>query len=164
MPTQVYYVGMANATDAAMRAERCAIARSLTVVGEKWSLLVVREAALGTSRFSEFKERLGVASDVLTDRLAKLVDAGVLTRIAYRDDGARERYRYALTGDGDELMVVLGALAAWGDAHVPCELGSAHEFVEASTGRPVRVGFVADDGRALDPGDIRLVRRQPVAV
>ena len=81
-------------------AERCSIARSLEVLGQKWSLLIVREAMWGRTRFAEFRARLGVAPDVLTDRLGRLVDAGILERSPYRDDGEREREEYVLTHAG----------------------------------------------------------------
>ena len=77
--------------------ERCSIARSLEVLGQKWSLLIVREAMWGRTRFAEFRARLGVAPDVLTDRLGRLVDAGILERRPYREDGEREREEYVLS-------------------------------------------------------------------
>ncbi len=84
--------------------ERCSIARSLEVVGQKWSLLILREAFWGRTRFAEFRARLGVAPDVLTDRLGRLVDAGILQRRPYREDGEREREEYVLTEAGPALL------------------------------------------------------------
>ena len=78
---------------------RCGIARSLDLLGERWALLVVREALLGHTRFSQFRARLGLSPDVLTARLESLVAAGVLERSTYREDGARERVEYLLTTD-----------------------------------------------------------------
>ncbi|MCX2749823.1 helix-turn-helix domain-containing protein [Arthrobacter sp. MI7-26] len=99
--------------------QQCGIARSLEVLGEKWTLLVVRDVRLGFTRFSDIRERLGVAPDVLADRLAKLVDLGVLERRAYRDQGTRTRDEYKLTPSGEELVPVLAALRGWGDRHLP---------------------------------------------
>ena len=100
-------------------AERCSIARSLEVLGQKWSLLIVREAMWGRTRFAEFRARLGVAPDVLTDRLGRLVDAGILERRPYREDGEREREEYVLTDAGRALLPVLAAMSAWGDEYRP---------------------------------------------
>ena len=75
---------------------RCSIARSLEVLGERWTLLVVREACWGTTRFSEFRRALGVAPDVLADRLGTLVDIGVLERRPYRVEGGRQREELSL--------------------------------------------------------------------
>ena len=97
----------------------CSIARSLGVLGERWTLLILREAFLGANRFAEFRDRLAVAPDVLSDRLATLVEFGVLEREPYREPGARARLAYKLTPAGEELRVVLGALQQWGDLHLP---------------------------------------------
>jgi DNA-binding HxlR family transcriptional regulator len=97
----------------------CSIARTLTVIGERWTILILREAFFGTSRFAEFRDRLGVAPDVLSDRLATLVEFGVMAREPYQEPGARSRYAYRLTPAGRELQVVLSALQQWGDEHLP---------------------------------------------
>lgn len=139
------------------REQRCAIARSLEVLGEKWTLLVVREACWGRTRFSEFREALGVAPDVLADRLATLVEIGVMERRPYRVDGGRQREEYVLTPAGDDLRLVLGALSAWGDEHRP-GTGRGSTFVEAATGEPVRLTFVTTGGRTLGPDEVAAVR------
>ena len=138
--------------------ERCSIARSLTVLGEKWTLLVVRDVRLGYTRFSDIRSRLGVAPDVLTDRLTKLVDVGVLSRRSYREEGAREREEYVLTPAGLELVPVLAALNQWGDEHLPTGFGSASRYVDAETGRPLRVAFVDEEGRVRSLGEVEIAR------
>src|ERR1700733_853902 len=75
----------------------CSIARSLCVLGERWTFLILREAFFGVTRFSEFRDRLGVAPDVLTERLNTLTGAGVLPREPYQEPGRRARYAYQLT-------------------------------------------------------------------
>jgi DNA-binding HxlR family transcriptional regulator len=140
---------------------RCSIARSLEVLGEKWTLLVVREACWGRTRFSEFRQALGVAPDVLADRLATLVDVGVLERRPYRVEGDRQREEYVLTPAGADLRLVLGALSLWGDEHQPAPSARPATFVEAATGESVTLSFVAADGRRLAPGEVAAVR--PVA-
>ena len=82
----------------------CSIARSLVVLGERWSLLIVREAFSGVTRFADFRAALGVAPDVLTERLRTLVETGVLERRPYREPGCRPRHDYHLTPAGRDLL------------------------------------------------------------
>ena len=138
--------------------ERCSIARSLEVLGLKWSLLIVREAMWGRTRFAEFRARLGVAPDVLTDRLGRLVDAGVLERRPYRADGEREREEYVLTEAGHALVPVLAAMNAWGDEYRPSGFGSAAVYTDRETGEPLRLAFLAPDGSERDVSEVAVVR------
>jgi len=124
----------------------CPIARSLAVFGEKWSLLILREANRGRTRFADFRTQLGVAPDVLTDRLTKLVAHGVLERRPYREAGERERSEYVLTPAGRALLPVLAALASWGNAYCPTESGADVQVLVAETGRPAELVFVDDRG------------------
>jgi DNA-binding HxlR family transcriptional regulator len=91
----------------------CSIAQSLEIVGEWWTLLILRDAFLGVRRFDDFVERLGISRNVLADRLDTLVDADILQRRAY--DEARGRYDYLLTDKGRALWPVMTALRQWGD-------------------------------------------------
>ncbi|KQO97009.1 winged helix-turn-helix transcriptional regulator [Leifsonia sp. Leaf264] len=138
--------------------ERCSIARSLEVLGQKWSMLIVREAFWGRTRFAEFRSRLGVAPDVLTDRLGRLVDAGILERRPYRADGEREREEYVLTDAGTALLPVLAAMNAWGDEFRPTGFGSAAVYTDRATGSPVRLAFLDADGVEHDTADVAVVR------
>ena len=97
----------------------CSIARSLGVLGERWTFLILREALSGSTRFAEFRDALGVAPDVLTTRLATLVEYGVMTRDTYQEPGQRVRPAYHLTPAGRELHVIVGAYQQWGDKHLP---------------------------------------------
>ena len=139
------------------RNARCSVARSLEVLGEKWALLVVREAFLGVTRFADFRANLGIAPDVLTARLETLVEGGVLERRPYRDEGQRQREEYVLTEAGAELKTLLAAFVAWGDVHRPSGFGPSVVYVDRETEAPVRVAFIADDGRELAPVDVTLV-------
>src|ERR1700744_1178517 len=112
----------------------CSIQRSLGVLGERWTFLILREAFFGVTRFSEFRDRLGVAPDVLTDRLATLTEAGGLTREPYQEPGRRGRYASHLTPAGEELRVVLGSLQQWGDEHMPPPGGPTVERRACGTG------------------------------
>ena len=94
----------------------CSIARALEVVGERWTLLIIRDAFLGLRRFDEFQESLGIARNVLTDRLARLVEEGILDRVRYSE--RPERYEYRLTAKGRDLGIALAGLRQWGDKYL----------------------------------------------
>jgi len=132
--------------------QRCPVAKTLEIVGDRWTMLIIREAFWGTRRFDDFTNRLGIARTVLTDRLGRLVRDGVLRRDRYQQ--RPERFEYRLTDKGLDLWPVLMALRTWGDRY-------------AMDGQP---GFVVvhrdcggrlDDrricikcGKALGPGDV----------
>jgi len=137
---------------------RCSIARSLEVLGEKWTLLVVREAFWGATKFSDFTASLSVSTDILSSRLATLVDAGVFERRSYRENGSRERFSYHLTESGHELRVLLAAFTEWGDKYRPNELGPATLYRERSTREPVRLAFVSASGEVLDEAAVETIR------
>lgn len=108
----------------------CSVAQCLEVIGEWWSMLIVRDAFLGIRRFDEFQSRLGISRNILTTRLAALVDAGVLDKVPYQERPVRHEYR--LTDKGRDLWPVLTTMRQWGDkwaapdgpplelVHVPC--------------------------------------------
>jgi DNA-binding HxlR family transcriptional regulator len=98
----------------------CPIARTLDILGDPWSLLILREIFLGNHRFDTLRERLDVADTVLSRRLRALIDAGIVERVAY-SGSARQRYDYTLTQAGQETLPVLHALARWGEVHRPRE-------------------------------------------
>jgi DNA-binding HxlR family transcriptional regulator len=91
----------------------CSVAQTLEVVGEWWSMLIVRDAFFGITRFDEFQARLGISRNILQRRLTHLVDHGVLKRVKYQDHPAR--YEYKLTAKGRDLWHVLNAMRQWGD-------------------------------------------------
>jgi DNA-binding HxlR family transcriptional regulator len=91
----------------------CSVAQCLEAVGEWWSMLIVRDAFLGVSRFDDFQERLGISRNILNQRLNRLVEAGVLTKVAYSEHPPR--YDYRLTDKGRDLWPVLTAMRQWGD-------------------------------------------------
>jgi DNA-binding HxlR family transcriptional regulator len=96
--------------------QNCSIARTLELIGERWSLLIIRDAFLGLQRFDQFQASLGIARNVLSSRLDRLVGAGILDRVRYQE--RPERYEYVLTDRGRELSVPLLALMHWGDRHL----------------------------------------------
>jgi DNA-binding HxlR family transcriptional regulator len=95
--------------------ENCSLARSLAVVGDRWTLLVLREAFLRTRRFDEFEAKLGIARRVLSERLALLVDEGILKKVPYQENPPR--YEYRLTDKGLDLYPVIISLVHWGDRY-----------------------------------------------
>lgn len=136
-------------------AANCPIARSLDVVGDWWTLLIVRDALAGKRRFGEFQKSLGVAKNVLTARLRALVAEGILEMVPASDGTAYQEY--ALTGKGRDLFPVLVALGQWAHAHL-FEPGEARTtMVDRAHGRPVRMlELRAHDGRLLKAGDAEL--------
>jgi DNA-binding HxlR family transcriptional regulator len=96
--------------------QHCAIAGTLELVGERWTLLIVRDAFLGIRRFEDFQRNLGIARNVLQARLERLVETGILQRERYQE--RPERFEYRLTRRGVELWPVLVALMKWGDRHL----------------------------------------------
>jgi DNA-binding HxlR family transcriptional regulator len=99
--------------------EPCSVAATLEVVGERWTWLIIRDAFLGLTTFAEFQESLGIARNVLTARLNRLVDDGVFERRLYNE--RPERYEYRLTEKGRDLFTALNALRQWGDEHLSAE-------------------------------------------
>ena len=96
--------------------QSCSIARALEIVGERWTLLIIRDALLGLRRFDQFQDSLGIARNVLTDRLNRLVEEGILDRVRYSE--RPERYEYRLTAKGRDLAVTLAGLRQWGDKYL----------------------------------------------
>ncbi|MFD0309399.1 winged helix-turn-helix transcriptional regulator [Streptomyces sp. NPDC127119] len=111
-----------------------------------------------TTRFSEFKSSLGIAADVLSRRLNKLVEYGVLSRIPYREPGRRTRHEYTLTDAGRELEVVLCALEQWGDKFLPWTGGPSIERRARESNRLVHVAFIDDLGREVPWQEVATVR------
>jgi DNA-binding HxlR family transcriptional regulator len=93
----------------------CSVARTLETIGDRWTMLVVRDAFLGVRRFEDFQRDLGIARNVLTDRLARLVDDGIFERHRYQE--RPERFEYRLTEKGIDLWLVMVSLMKWGDRY-----------------------------------------------
>jgi DNA-binding HxlR family transcriptional regulator len=134
--------------------QNCSIARTLETVGDRWTLLIIRDLALGIRRFDQLLLSLGVASNVLTDRLNRLVAEGIAKRIRYHE--RPQRFEYRLTRKGRELGVPLLALMQWGDRHLsdkPPRIARRR-----SDRSPVFVRLVTSDGSLVEPDDLELVR------
>jgi DNA-binding HxlR family transcriptional regulator len=115
----------------------CSIARTLELVGEKWTLLVLRDAFNGVRRFDDLHRRIGAPRQVLSQRLGRLVAVGLPRRVPYREPGQRTRYEYRLTEAGLDLYPVLVAMLAWGDRHRPYADGPAVELTHRDCGDQV---------------------------
>lgn len=130
----------------------CSIARSLRVLGDSWTLLIVREAMiLNLTRFQEFRESLGIAPNILAKRLDFLVDEGLMDRRSYQEPGVRARDEYVLTEAGRGLSLVIAALAAWGRTYRPRPDGTSPRFDLADEGAPARLAFLTPDGAEVSP-------------
>jgi DNA-binding HxlR family transcriptional regulator len=127
----------------------CSIARTLALVGDRWTLLVLRDVANGVGRFDELAGHLGIARNILSGRLARLVEAGLVERRAYREPGERERSAYRLSGAGRELMPVLLAFMAWGDRNLSGPEGPPAIVRHAGCGAPIKVSLTCEEGHEL---------------
>jgi DNA-binding HxlR family transcriptional regulator len=134
----------------------CSIKRSLDLLGEPWTLLILREAFWGVRRFQDFQSFLGLPRTVLTKRLEKLTANGLMERRPYREGSARTRHEYVLTETGRDLLPALIALMHWGDAH----LGRGPtEVVDAETRKPVALRLVNEND---EPISVDRLRARPI--
>ena len=134
----------------------CPIARSLEHVGEWWSILILREAFAGRTRFDEFRDALGVAPNMLTRRLKALVAAGLLERRRYCDRPPRDEY--VLTGRGRDFRPVMISLMVWGNRHFAPD-GPCVQVVDTETGEPADPVLVdRATGRPIDGPGFRVQR------
>lgn len=133
----------------------CSLAQTLNIIGERWTLLILRDAFFGAKRFGQFERSLGIAKNILSARLNTLVDEGIMER-RKSDEGAHTEY--VLTKLGLDLQPVLLSMTHWGDRYRPSTDGDRLIFVERESGKPIRrMGVTSEDGRTLEPRDIRAV-------
>lgn len=135
--------------------EHCSLARALSVVGDRWTLMVLRECFLGMHRFEEFEARLGIARHVLADRLKKLAEAGVLAKHAYQERPRREEYR--LTEKGLDLYPAILGLVQWGDKHMAGAEGAPLLRVHKTCGKVMDGVVVCSEcGEPVRARDVRV--------
>ncbi|MDQ9947911.1 helix-turn-helix domain-containing protein [Acinetobacter sp. 12966] len=144
---------MANST--LIKDEPCPVARCVNLIGDRWSLLIVRDAFDGMRRFGDFQRSLGVARNILSDRLRKLVDADVLEMQDASDGTAYKEY--ILTAKGESLFPVVVALRQWGE-HNLFESGERHSLlIDKNTGQQIPFMVpVAADGKVLNASDTQV--------
>jgi DNA-binding HxlR family transcriptional regulator len=134
--------------------QNCSIARPLSILGERWSLLVLREISLGSRRFDEIQSELGVATNVLSQRLATLVDEEIVEKRRYSDHP--ERFEYRLTRKGADLQPILLAFLRWGDRYTAAPAGPPLETVHAECGHAFHmVPACSHCGREVEPSSLR---------
>jgi DNA-binding HxlR family transcriptional regulator len=133
--------------------ENCTIQRTLDLVGEKWSLLVLRDAMNGVRRFDDFRRHVGLSESVLADRLRKLVEAGIMRTVPYNEPGSRTRNEYRVTRKGWDLWPAMIALKQWGDRYEADPEGTPMEVTHAECGEPVQavVTCTAGHGPLIPP-------------
>lgn len=138
----------AEQSEHAVYAEHCPVGRSLDLIGDRWALLIVRDAFDGLRRFGEFRDNLGVARNILTDRLNKLTDAGILDSVPASDGSAYQEY--VLTKKGESLLPVIVGLRQWGEQHLFAAGEARSTLVDKKTGKTVPRMLPADgDGKPL---------------
>ncbi|MFD8417969.1 winged helix-turn-helix transcriptional regulator [Streptomyces sp. NPDC059466] len=138
--------------------ENCTVQRTLDLVGEKWTLLILRDAFNGVRRFDDFRRHMGLSEAVLAGRLRKLVAAGILRTEPYREEGSRTRHEYRLTPKGRDLWPVLVALRQWGEAYVADPGGPILDIRHSECAAPVRVVVeCVDEHVALTPREVTVV-------
>lgn len=135
----------------------CNLARTLEVIGERWTLLIIRTALLGTTRFDGFLDNLGIARNVLATRLTRLVEHGIMERVPYQDKPVRHEYR--LTTTGRDLTRAVIALMQWGDRNLPHELGPPRRANHIGCESPVHVEMrCAQCGRTVHDEEVQVRR------
>jgi len=131
----------------------CSVARTLSVVGERWTLLILRDAFLGTRRFDSFQKNLGITRHRLSERLVKLVEQGVLVKVPYNDKGSR--YEYRLTRKGLGLYPVLMSLGKWGDDWMDGGEGAPLEYIHLACGAKTKPILTCSEcGESLRPEEV----------
>ncbi|TCM37171.1 helix-turn-helix domain-containing protein [Kribbella sp. VKM Ac-2568] len=139
------------------RLEICSIALAMDVIGTRSSMLILREALYGTTRFDDFARRTRVTDAIVAARLKELTELGLFTKQPYREPGKRTRDEYHLTDRGRDLLPAVFALMQWGNKHLQAEEGGPLRLVERGTGEPVVIGPRTESGRNLDLDDLAIV-------
>ncbi|GIF71511.1 winged helix-turn-helix transcriptional regulator [Asanoa siamensis] len=129
--------------------DNCTVGRAMEILGERWTFVVLREIANGIRRFDDMRVRTNIPRQVLTNRLAMLVEAGVLRKEPYQDPGARVRHEYRLTEMGFDLWPVIVAVLQWGDRYLADPEGSPLSTVHRDCGAPVRSVLRCDAGHEV---------------
>jgi DNA-binding HxlR family transcriptional regulator len=136
--------------------EACSVARTVSVIGDRWTLLILRSALYGLRRFDDFQVDIDVPRSVLSNRLAGLVESGIMERREYREAGQRARVEYPLTKMGRRLSLPFMAMTAWGDRWLGDGV-SPLTLRSKSSGATISVAFVDAKGKLARPSDIEVV-------
>jgi DNA-binding HxlR family transcriptional regulator len=137
------------------RVENCSIAMSMDVIGTRSSMLVLREALYGTTRFDDFVRRTKSTEAIVAARLKHLTDAGLFEKQPYKEEGKRTRYEYVLTQKGSDLMPAVFALMQWGNRYLQPDHGPLR-LIERDTGATVVIGPQSESGKQLGVEDLAI--------
>lgn len=139
----------------AFSTENCTVGRTMAILGERWTFMVIREVFNGVRRFDDISRHCGIPRQVLSNRLALLVEQGILRREPYQDPGERARHEYRLTDKGFDLYPVLVSIAEWGDRYVADPGGSPVEFAHRKCGARVQTFLECGNGHRVErPRDL----------
>lgn len=131
----------------------CSVAQSMNILGERWALLIIRDALFGAKRFVQFERSLGIARNILTTRLNRLVEEGLMEK---RISAETNHPEYVLTEAGRDLEPVLLAITHWGDKYRPNPKGLRLIFSDKESGVPILpMHAITEDGKSLKPGDLQ---------
>ncbi|MDH7797985.1 MULTISPECIES: helix-turn-helix domain-containing protein [unclassified Beijerinckia] len=139
-----------------LQGDYCPSARALDAIGDWWSLLIVRDAFDGLTRFGEFEKNLGIAKNILSERLRMLIARGILEAVPASDKGSRQEYH--LTAMGRDLFPVMVALRQWGEQHLFGPGEEHSRLIERATGEPVRLDVRAQSGRPVVADDTLILK------
>lgn len=138
-------------------AANCAIARTGAVLGERWVIAIVRAAYFRARTFEDYQRETGIARNILSDRLQRLVDFGILERREYASGAKRTLHEYRLTEAGFDLYPVIAAILSWGEKHTGLVHGAPTELVHRTCGEVTHARVVCDRcGEDLDPHDVEV--------
>lgn len=140
--------------------EDCRLTRTIYLIGDRWSLLILRSAMYGVRRFDDFQNELGCPRTVLSGRLKALSQDGLLAKKPYQEAGRRTRHEYVLTEKGSDLLPALIALTQWGDTWLSDGEPAPISFADSVTKRSARVAFVGEDGEAVPIDRLRVKLRR----
>lgn len=140
--------------------ETCHLAKAIEILGDRWSLLILRAAVFGVRRFDDFQKELAIPRTVLSGRLAKLVEHQVLSKQSYKEAGKRARPEYVLSEAGEALRPILIGLMQWGDDWASEGRVAPMSFAHAKNRQKVRAAFVDEDGQETPLKQVRVSLRR----
>jgi len=135
--------------------ELCGLAAGAKILGDQWVLLILREAFYGVTRFETIRAHTNMTKQTLATRLKNMTELGLLSRIPYQEDGARERYEYVLTQKSRSLAPILFSLMEWGHKNVLHDAPHI-SLTDKESGQPVHSAFITESGKIIDPKNIQI--------
>lgn len=138
----------------------CHLAKAIEIIGDRWTMLILRSSLFGVRRFDDFQNELGIPRTVLSGRLSKLVKSGVMAKQSYKEDGKRARPEYVLTDAGEALRPILMGLTQWGDDWQSEGAVPPITLQHAKTRQKVRPAFVDEDGKETPMSLMRVALRR----